>query len=785
LDGFVPDYDAEIKAPGLKDRVVVERNKYAVPTIIAQNDDDLYFAWGYVNAQDRFFQMEMARRMSQGRISEFAGESELEKDIFLRAVGFYEIAKNSTEDIDPVIKGYLQRYVDGINYYLDTHDTPPYMRLLGMEKEKWQVHDPGAVGMMMTWSLAHNLKSEMLYHKIAQKIGRERAEQLIHYSAPDVSTTIDDIVEFDASEANLAPAATRTTTSAAHSVAVNSKESAESQAALASLIDDFGWLLGTRSTSNAWVAAPHKTAHDGVVLVSDMQLHFSKLPNDLYYVRVHAGDYYAAGVQPPGMPMIASGYNKHIAWANTSNNVDLVDLFIEKIDWEKKTYRSPDGERPLVIKEEEFKVRGETEPVRKSIYYAGRRPVLSEVFPELGVDISLDWIGFEEITPVGFFYISRARNREELLEGAAKIRLSPTNMVYADAEGNIGYRVIGSLPSRRVGTGNFPLDGERVDVAWDGNLPDGEYPQVKNPERGFIVTANNKVVKDFPHYLNPTYYANYRYENVAAKLRDKNDIDFEYARKVHVDTHSVMAQDVAALAEKYVVVNENDAKMKKAYELLLEWDGDVRKDSAAAAVNNIFYVRFMYQTLVDEIGDELATQYVGDQRVSIGRFFKLLEEDSEFFDDVRTREKESIGNIATRAFREALSIMEEYSGSPRVEDWTWGTFHIIRFDHTLGESPLLRPFVNYGPFPFEGDRQTNNRAAYIEVEPPFITAQASAPRMIVIFDPEPKGYLMLATGENEYFLSDHYTDMTDAWLRYEYFCMEEEQVKYRTVVFPE
>ena len=785
LHSFNPDYDIEFKAPGLIDTVVVERNKYAVPTIIAQNDEDLYFAWGYVNAQDRYFQMEITRRISQGRISEFAGESELEKDMFLRAVGFYEIAKEATEGIDPAIRGHLQSYVDGINYYLDTHSTPPYMRLLGLEKEKWQVHDPGAVSMMMTWALAYNLKNELLYHKIAEKVGREKFEQLVHYCAPDVPTTIDDIVDPGSGDADRAPMARGAYSPAVFPAADNGGSALRSEAGLASLFDDFGWLLGTRSTSNAWVAAPHKTAHGGTILVSDMQLHFSKLPNDLYYIGVEAGDYHAVGVQAPGLPVILSGYNKHIAWANTNNNIDLVDLFIENIDWEKKTYRRGGHEYPLAQKEEQFRIKGKDEPVSRTIYYAGRRPIMSEVFPELGVDVSLDWIGFEELTPAGFFHINRARNCEELLDGAAQIRMSPTNMVYADAAGNIGYRVMGSLPSRREGTGNLPLNGEEIDSGWDGNLPDEEYPKLKNPDRGFIVTSNNKVVKDFPHYINPTYYARYRYENVAAKLRNKKDIDLEYAKKVHVDTHSVMAEDVAAIVEKYVVVDEDDAAMTKAYDMLLEWDGDVRKDSVAAAIHNIFFVRFAYQTLVDEIGDELASQYVGDQRVSMGRFFKLLDENSDYFDDVRTPGKESISDIATRAFKEALSIMEEYSGSPRVEDWTWGTFHKIKFEHLLGTSALMRPFVNYGPFPFEGDRQTNNRAAYAEVEPPFITEQASAPRIIVVFDPEPKGYMMLATGENEYFLSEHYTDMTDAWLRYEYFCMEDEEAVYKTVISPE
>jgi len=785
LRSFAPNYNATIKAPDLKDTVIIERNRYAVPTITAQNDDDLYFAWGYSNAQDRIFQMEITRRISQGRISEFAGESELKKDLFLRSMRFYEIAKAETRELDPRIAGYLQRYVDGINYYLETNRTPLYMRILGLEKEKWHPEDASAVSMMMTWALAYNLKNELLYHKIAEKIGSENVLQLVHYCAPDVPTTVDDLVgplsgkpdSISKFNANTSPVFSPTN--------MDRKRFSQGENSLISLFDDFDWLLGTRSTSNAWVVAPQKTAHKGTILVSDMQLHFSKIPNDLYFIRVNTGDYHAVGVQAAGLPVIASGYNKHIAWANTNNNIDMVDLFIETIDWEKKTYLSKGKEYPLILKEEEFIIKGENEPVRKTLYYAGRRPILTEVFPELGIDISLDWTGFDDLTYEGFFHINRAHNYDEFLEGARMMRMSPTNCVYADREGNIGYRVIGSLPSRTAGTGNLPQIGKKVDSTWNGNLPDKEYPEVKNPSHGFIVTSNTKVVKDFPYYINPTYYAKYRYENIATMLRDKNDIDLEYAKRVHLDTHSVMTKEIVGIIKRYVTIDVDDTKMKKAYDILLQWDGDVNKDSVAAAIYNTFFVRFAYQTLADELGHELTAEYVGDQRVSVGRFLKLLEDNSEFFDDVRTPEKESIADIATRAFKETLSILEGYSGSSRIEDWKWGVFHKIRFDHLLGKSVLLRPFVNYGPFPFEGDRQTNNRAAFMQIEPPFITEQASAPRIIVVFDPDPKGYMMLATGENEYFLSKHYTDMTDAWLRHEYFCMEEERAIYTTTITPQ
>jgi len=151
---------------------------------------------------------------------------------------------------------------------------------------------------------------------------------------------------------------------------------------------------------------------------------------------------------------------------------------------------------------------------------------------------------------------------------------------------------------------------------------------------------------------------------------------------------------------------------------------------------------------------------------------------------VNTPAVETVSDIATRAFQETCSLLEKHFKNPDPSSWTWGKIHVIRFDHVLGKSAIFRPFVNYGPFPFEGDSETNNRARFPEVTPPFTADLASAPRIIVRFDPKPKAYMMLITGQNEHFMSRHNTDMIDAWRQHEYFCMEEEPTKYMMKINP-
>jgi len=372
------------------------------------------------------------------------------------------------------------------------------------------------------------------------------------------------------------------------------------------------------------------------------------------------------------------------------------------------------------------------------------------------------------------------------MEGAKKIRMSPQNLVYADDKGNIAYRVIGSLPLREKGTGNIIQDGERVSRNWKGNIPDDKYPLVKNPPRGFIATANTKTVKDYPFDLNATYAPSYRYENIARMLRDKNGIDVEYCEKMQTDTHTVLSRGIIAIVKKHVKVDAKDVMKKKAYDdMLLAWDGNSTIDSAASSIYNTFYVRFAWQTFADELGPELATEYISERYISMERFLEMVDTGSPFFDDISTPAKETVTDIATRAFTETCSLLEKQFGSKDPSLWKWGAIHKIRFGHVLGQSALLRPFVNYGPFSFEGDGETNNRARFNEVAPPYIADLASAPRMIIRFDPKPKAYMMLITGENEYFMSKHNTDMTDAWLRHEYFCMEDEKAQYSMTMSPE
>ena len=227
-----------------------------------------------------------------------------------------------------------------------------------------------------------------------------------------------------------------------------------------------------------------------------------------------------------------------------------------------------------------------------------------------------------------------------------------------------------------------------------------------------------------------------------------------------------------------------DSLAEKACNRVLSWDGDIRPELPEPSIYNTWLMRFMYQTFKDELGTELAESYIGERYIVLERFLELLQTESPFFDDIETPAKETASDIASRAFMETIDILAEFTGSRDIQQWHWSKLHQIRFDHLLGKSKLLRPLVNRGPYPLGGDGETNLRALFKQIKPPFNIGLAAGLRMVVAFDPQPKGHLVLITGQNEYFLSEHYDDMTALWLQGEYFPVEEAEFRYQTLMQP-
>lgn len=746
LRSLGPDYTEDLRTEGLGSDVLIRRNAQAVPSIEAATLEDFYFAWGYVNAQDRMFQIEMTRRIGQGRLSELLGPSMLPKDIFLRAMGFHDLSRREAASLKPENLKLLQRFVDGVNFFQENHRKPFAMTLLGVEPESWTPADPLLVGMMLNWVLAYNMKHELLYTRMAGRLGKDKASELLALLPEGTPTVI--------------PGG-----------------DPEAERRLSALFQDFGDLLGGRSASNAWVVGPGRSSLKGPILASDPHVHGSKIPSDFYLVSGKAGDLRLTGGHPAGLPFIAFGYNNAAAWGVTNQGADVVDLYFETIDWKRKTWRWGEEDRPLGEKQVEIPVKGQP-PVRKTLYYAGRRPLLNDVFQDLGRDVSLDWAGFETLGADGFFELNRALTFEAWEAACKKIGMTPQNMVYADRTGRIAYRVIGLLVNRAQGTGNFPCEAAQGRQTWNGLLDPDLYPAWTDPQRGWIATSNNKVVEDFVCDMNAVYAPRYRYEAITRMLEGEGPMDIAAMKRMQTDLRSGLAPVIVPLMKR--LVRPTNEKEKGLLERVIRWDGAVRAEDPAPAIYNTWLVRFMMQTFTDELGEDLATEYVSERYISLERFLDLLEKDSPFFDDQRTPERETPSDIATRAMTETCGMLARVTGKEDPSSWTWGEVHHLCFEHPLGKDARLKRWVNPPSVPLAGDGETNLRAHFYEVAPPYTAFLASGIRLVVGFDPEPRGQMVLITGENEWFLGEHYRDLTDLWLSGDYMDMEHQAFRYET-----
>ena len=288
------------------------------------------------------------------------------------------------------------------------------------------------------------------------------------------------------------------------------------------------------------------------------------------------------------------------------------------------TYRNGEKDLPLTTREVTIAIKGKP-PLQKTLYYAGRRPLLNDVFPELQMDVSIDWAGFESKGHFsGFLALNRARNHAEFSAAAERIHMSPQNMVYADAAGNIAYRTVGTLLDRVAGSGNFPQPAQERAANWGGLLDPGLNPAALNPPEGFIASANNRVVRDFPYEMNGTFAPRFRYERIAQMLRAADGIDVKASMQMQNDTHSVLALRMIPVMEQLIRVPAG-SPAETALNRVTAWDGDIRPELPEPSIYNTWLTRFMYQTFKDELGAELAASYVGERYIVLERFLELLQ----------------------------------------------------------------------------------------------------------------------------------------------------------------
>ncbi len=765
-----PTTDGSLTIQGLQDKVDIYRDEWGVPSIYAQNQDDLFFAQGYVHAQDRFWQMEFWRHIGQGRVSEIVGEPGLDSDKFIRTVGWNRMAENTVEYYRaeaPEFYHILEVYSAGVNAYIEENRNNFSINrtILGLVNEPWEIEpwepiDTVSWGVVMAHDLSGNYGEELDRAELIKTLGEAEVASLLplypYDTRPVIAPTSEQVNELPEArlDGDTATAVLQTALQTVDWSRVNTNVIAAAPHVLGE-----GSFVG----SNNWVISGEHTDTGLPLLANDPHLSI-QMPAIWYEVGLHAPDYNVHGVSFAGVPGVIIGHNDHIAWGVTNVGPDVQDLFIEKINPSNPNQYEFMGEWvDMEVVEEVIKVNG-GEDTTLQVRITRHGPIMNEVFDDQSDVLAFQWTASEPSRVLqSVVMLNTAENYDDFREALRYWDLPSQNFVYADVEGNIAYQMPGLVPIRKNGNGLVPVPGWTGEYEWEGWIPYEELPALFNPESGYIVTANHAVVdEDYPYLISLYWADGDRGQRIVDMIEAQIDGDGEITAD---DIAAIQFDNKLLLADSYIPLldglSSDDAQVQAALERLRGWDGQMLRDSVPAALFAIFNREVTYRLLADEVGEE----NVGT--VSNRVFLHQISQQANatWWDNQVTDASETREQILLVALADTVAWFEENVGGD-MNEWSWGKLHTATFTSSpLGESGigLIEGIVNRGPFPADGSSSSVNANGWSWENPAGITGHPSM-RMIQDLSNFDASRLILPTGQSGHPYHPHYDDQIQLWL---------------------
>ncbi|MFQ5399817.1 MAG: penicillin acylase family protein [Anaerolineae bacterium] len=759
-----PDTDGTVTLSGLQDQVEIVRDEYGIPHIYAQNQEDLFFAQGYVHAQDRFWQMEFWRHIGQGRISEITGEAALNSDKFIRTMGWNRMAADTIayyKEEQPEYYAMLEAYSAGVNAYIEAHrdELSVNQTILGLVNEPWEIEPWTPVntvswGVVMSDDLGGNWKSELSRARLIKELGKAAVANLLptypYGTRPVIAPTADqvnDLPEKTALEQLLAEVDwSRINTNIVGEVPEN------------------GFALGQGPFigSNNWVVSGEHTDTGMPLLANDPHLGI-QMPSIWYEVGLHAPGWNVVGFSFAGVPGVIIGHNDKIAWGVTNVGPDVQDLYIEKINPSNPNQYEYKGEwLNMETIQEVIKVNG-SEDVTLDVRLTRHGPIISELVDDASDVLAIRWTAQEASRVLqSVFLLNQAQNYGDFRDALRYWDVPAQNFVYADVEGNIAYQMPGLVPMRKNGDGLVPVPGWTGEFEWEGWIPFEELPALFNPEQGYIVTANHAVVdEEYPHFIN-TYWADgdrgQRINEMIEETIANDKISADDFARIQFDSKSLMAESYVPL---FANLSSSDAQVQAAIERMRGWDMQLRRDSVPAALFEIFRMKLAHALLADEVGEENVGTFGGNV------LLHSLASDPQavWWDDVTTAAAETREDILLRALSDTVTWFEDNVGGS-MNQWAWGRIHTATFASApLGQSGIgpLESLVNRGPFPVDGGPSIVNATSWSWNNPAAVTGHPSM-RMIVDMRDFEASRAVIPTGQSGHPGHKHYDDEIELWL---------------------
>jgi penicillin amidase len=745
-----PQTKGNLQVAGLNAPVQVIRDKVGVPQIYAQNEHDLFFAQGYVHAQDRLWQMEFNRRISAGTLSAVLGSGTLDIDQFMRTLGLRRAAEQEEAILDDDLRAILQAYADGVNAYVDTHRgrLPLEFTILGVDPAPWTPVDTLAWGKVMAYNLCSNMGYELLRGKIIAQLDAAAAQQLMPPYA-------------DGAPVIIPPEARSYTWLRDASI---------------QLPDGLTEILSSASPgagSNNWVVHGSRTATGKPLLANDMHLGLD-LPSIWYEVGLHGGRLNVTGFSFVGVPLVIVGHNSRIAWGVTNLPSDVQDLYIEKVNnaANPTQYEYQGQWLDLQVVPETIEVEGESAQTL-NVLITRHGPIINGVMGSLqdAEPMALQWTALQARRIWrAVALLDMASNWDEFRQALSYWDVPSQNFVYGDVDGNIGYQSTGLIPIRAEGhDGTLPVPGWTGEYEWQGFIPFDELPSVYNPPTGFVVSANNKVVPDsYPYHLATEWSAPYRAQRITELLAADDHITIQDIKDIQSQTYSLPAE---ALRPYLLAVQPATDLETRALQQVRDWDLYLESDRVGAAVYEVWNWFLVNNTLRDELGEDLLQTYLLHDELHMPMMIALMAQpDSSWFDDHSTPAVETRDDILRRSLSDAVAWLSSHHGSDPAQ-WKWGRLHYKVFVHNpLGQSGIgvLEDLFNSKAIPARGDSFTVN-AAWLSLEDePFRMTGGASERYIADLSDLGNSLTVITTGQSGQLFHPHRTDQILPWQNIQY-----------------
>lgn len=678
----IPDYNKDVKIQGMNQPATVYRDAYAIPHVYAENEADLYRAVGFTMAQDRLWQMDLLRRVTQGRLSEILGKDQVNTDLMMRALQIQEKSEKIIKQLPPEIISALEAFADGVNQYIDNNPLPPEFKVLRYKPEPWKpVHSVNLIG-YMSWDLSAGWSTEYFLHKLRTEVSDGKIAELI----PDLKNHHTKVFpEFGG---------------------IKLEEEGTLLSASANLTKLGGEIF---NGSNNWAVAGKKSKTGKPILANDM--HLGLFAPGIWY-QMHQevkGKLNVTGVVVPGQPFVICGHNENIAWGMTNVMLDDLDFYAEKLNKDSTKYLV-DGEwRKLIVKKQVISTK-EGDTIVTDLKFTHRGPIVNRFKKEKETTLSIRWLGNEMSNEIGgVFFLNRAKNWADFRRAVSNFKSISQNIVFADVNGNIGLQCSAGIPIREgSGIQIYPGDSSKYD--WKGLVPFDELPYEFNPERGYVSSANNKTVSDgYPYYISYWFATPSRIDRIREMLEAKEKLGVEDIEAIQSDWKSKTAEKmtkvfVAALQNR----DDLDETEKAAYEKMKSWDYNLDRKSPAASIFEILYRKSMENLVKDELSPELFEDMLGQKMLLENLMINLLAYNgSQWTDNIKTEKVETFDDIVAQSFKETVNDLTTQLGGD-VGQWQWEKIHTLTLKHPLGAVKILDKALNLnrGPFGMPGSYHT-------------------------------------------------------------------------------